>query len=802
VTDPSRVLHLLDEALALDGAQRQAFIDASCAGDAELLLRLTTLLAAESASEQFLQPLAQAPRDRSGDHIGPWRLLRELGHGGMGTVYLAERADAMYTKSAALKLLRFDVGDLRARFVNERRILATLDHPNIARLLDAGTDAAGAPYVAMEYVEGEPITAWCDRQKLDIRARINLFLKVLDSVQSAHGRLIVHRDLKPANILVGAQGEPKLLDFGIAKLIDGQSPGPTLSGMGPLTPEYASPEQVRGDPIGTASDIYALGVLLYELVTGKRPYTISSTAPGDIQRAVCDTEPERPSTVMRARGLRIDRDLDHVILRALAKAPEERYASCAQFADDLRRFLAGDPVLATNAGWNYRAGKFLKRHAVGVALTALVAAAIIGSAAVAWIQAQDARAQTRVADSERTKAERVNQFLKDMLASSDPDNRGRNVTVAALLDAAATTLDSKPGDDPGAVAAMRITLAETYDHLGLLDPALKQSQAAQALIDANPQATARERAYAAMVLGIIQWDRDDFAQAKSWLERAVAINAPGSQDIMASAENTLGSIAHRQGDNAAAIEHYQRAIDFHRSSTKRDDDGFASALTGLAVVRVEQGDLPAALSLAQEALDLVHNIQPANAALTSRVLTRIAYIRTRSKDLPGADAAYTEALKIETELYGENHPETIMTTANFAGLRVREHAYPQAEALARRAYDAARAHLPDPHMQTANAALGLGSALYGEGHAAEAVPPLRDSVAIFRKLLPQDSVLMVNTESALGLALAQSGQREEGENLLRDCVARLAKKYGPDSEEIRIAAARLKALESGQKYEP
>jgi tetratricopeptide (TPR) repeat protein len=332
----------------------------------------------------------------------------------------------------------------------------------------------------------------------------------------------------------------------------------------------------------------------------------------------------------------------------MAKPANDRYASCSQFADDLSRYLAGQPVSATHAGWSYRCAKFIGRYRVAVGLATLVVAAIIGSAVIAVVQARSAREQMRVATAEREKAEHANRFLRNMLAAPDPDKSGRDVTAAQLLDKAAAELDAVPSDDVQVTASMRVTLAETYYHLGLLEPAVMQMRIVVAELATDPRAPARDRAYASEDLGEMLAGRDD-AEARTWLLRAVATDAPHSDDIRASAENSLGQIARRLGDRAAAADHYQRAIDFYASRTAADDDGFASALVSLAVLRADENNVATALGLVQQALDLVHAIRPPNDALTSRVLTRGAYVRKRAGDLIGAEAAYEEALKIETQ---------------------------------------------------------------------------------------------------------------------------------------------------------
>jgi non-specific serine/threonine protein kinase/serine/threonine-protein kinase len=369
--------------------------------------------------------------------IGPYRLIREIGRGGMGTVLLAVRSDDAFQKRVAIKILKrgMDTEAIVRRFRTERQILASLEHPYIAGLLDGGTTADGLPYFAMEYVEGQPIDEYCDSRALDTTARLQLFGKICAAVQYAHQNLIIHRDIKPANVLVTAEGTPKLLDFGIAKLLNpelgGQTLAPTLEGLQLLTPEYASPEQVRGLPVTTATDVYSLGVLLYELLTGRRPYRITSRNPADVARIVCDSEPVRPSTAVtqiqddsapaeavtqrartaashtsrfdRSRTVDADRlrkrlagDLDTIVLKALSKEPSRRYASVDQFSEDIRRHLAGLPVIARNDTLTYRAAKFVRRNRTAVAAGILVLLTLIaGIAATAWQAREAGRARAR-----------------------------------------------------------------------------------------------------------------------------------------------------------------------------------------------------------------------------------------------------------------------------------------------------------------------------------------------------------------------------------------------------------------------
>jgi len=431
--DWRRVREILEQALELAPGRRSAYLQEACAGNAALRLEVETLIAAdERAGAGFLagnaaevSPLLAPPEDPvslTGSRIGPYQIVEEIGHGGMGTVYRAVRADDQYRKQVAIKVVRGGLGDeFRVhRFKAERQILANLDHANIARLLDGGATEDGRPYVVMEYIEGRPIDEYCDQRKLPVPERLKLFRTVCSAVAYAHQRLVIHRDIKPANILVTEEGEAKLLDFGIAKILDPEAEGAehTVTVMRLMTPEYASPEQVRGEPITTASDVYSLGVVLYGLLTGRRPYGRASRVARDIVQAVIETEPEKPSaSVTRAETVtaqtvsetrdeipeklkrRLRGDLDNIVLKALRKEPERRYVSVDQFSEDVRRHLEGLPVIARPDTFFYRSSKFVKRHKAGVGAAITVLLTLVVGLAITMHE-------TFIARAERAKAER------------------------------------------------------------------------------------------------------------------------------------------------------------------------------------------------------------------------------------------------------------------------------------------------------------------------------------------------------------------------------------------------------------
>jgi serine/threonine protein kinase/tetratricopeptide (TPR) repeat protein len=518
-----RVKQLLEEAIALDTGERSSFLDHACNSDAGLRREVDSLLSShEQAGTGFLKTpvldlkmAAAAAPVRAGRRIGVYQIVEELGRGGMGEVYRAVRADGQYTKEVAIKLVRggFDSAFVQEHFRNERQILASLDHPNIARLLDGGTTEDGVPYLVMELIGGTRIDSYCDQHRLSITERLHLFRQACGAVQYAHQRLVIHRDLKPSNILVTNEGVPKLLDFGIAKILDPARVGAETTLVRPMTPEYASPEQIRGEPITTASDVYSLGVVLYQLLTGRSPYPGVTNSSHQLARAVCDTEPGRPSTsVLKSQTVRtgdqmaqlptdqisssresspaklhrrLAGDLDSILLMALRKEPQRRYPSVEQFDEDIRRHLVALPVVATKGSWRYRSGKFFKRNRTGVLATAVVVLALIAGVGAMLRGNRIARQQAEIAQSERGKAEKrfndVRKLANSLIFEIHDSMQGLPGATPSrklLLDRAVEYLDKLSQDAIGDVDLQR-ELAWGYQRLAAVQGDTSQSNLGQ-----------------------------------------------------------------------------------------------------------------------------------------------------------------------------------------------------------------------------------------------------------------------------------------------------------------------------------
>ncbi|HQQ77898.1 MAG TPA: serine/threonine-protein kinase, partial [Thermoanaerobaculia bacterium] len=692
--EAQRIFH---EARERPPAERRAFVTSAASGDAEMEAEVASLLAADEGAGEFLETPA-APSERPRTRVGPWQILREIGHGGMGTVYLGERADGPFRKTVAVKVVRrgMDTEAVLRRFRQERQILAGLEHPNIARLLDGGNTEDGLPYLVMEHVEGEPLTAWCARRALDVPQRLALFRTVCATVQFAHQNLVVHRDLKPGNIYVTADGTPKLLDFGVAKLLNADLAGGTrdltVAGGGGFTPEYASPEQIRGERITTASDVWSLGVLLYELLAGVRPFGAAGAPPGEVAKAVLETEPERPSAAAaRAGGERMRRrlegDLDTIVLKALRKEPERRYASAEQLSEDVRRHLEGLPVKARGDTFAYRTGRLFARHRALAASAALVLLALVGGILATAHQARIARAERARADRRLEDVRKLaGSFLfefHDAIATLPGSTPARELVVRRALEYLGTLARETSGDP----AAER-DLADAYErlaevqgggsgpNLGDTKGAVASQRAALAIretLAARSGAGAREREALAVSHGMLSklllksWElgpaHDEGRKAVALLEEvAKADSSPrillrigGSYHNLGLLEDLLG----RRREALAALGKSTASYTAAAAARPGDTDarrGLALATFETASVLGHIGDAEAARTQGEKAVAIYESLlagDPSNARIKmdlAMALHDVGEYAESLKDVRGAAARHRRALTLVEEL--------------------------------------------------------------------------------------------------------------------------------------------------------
>ncbi|MEP0546562.1 MAG: serine/threonine-protein kinase [Rhodothermales bacterium] len=842
-----RAQELFLDALDVPPAERAAWLDEACDSD-ELRAEVDSLLAAHTEPglldndlhDAGLLPDGERPDPMLGRTVGPWRLEARLGVGGMGAVYRAVRDDGLYERAVAVKLLRpgADAQALGRRLRGERQILARLEHPHIARLYDGGMTDDGLPFLVLELVDGEELTAYVERRQPSVDERIALFLDVCDAVAYAHRNLVVHRDLKPSNILVTADGEVKLLDFGIARLVEADDADERTRTVGAfLTPAYAAPEQVRGEPVTTATDVYALGVVLYELLAGQRPYDLTGRSASEIERAVCLTLPTKPSATIRDAAYagraepaaRLRGDLDTIVLKALAKEPTVRYPSAEAFADDLQRHLGGLPVRARPATAGYRTRKFIQRHRTGVAAGALaVVALLVGLGMAVW--------QGRVASTEAAKAETVNAFLLDMLASPDPYADGREVRVVDVLDRTRDRVEGQFEGQPAVEAAVRHTLGVTYHELGLYDEAEAHFRRALALRErlhgprhadvAETQgrlartlqrrgehvpadslfrlALGTDRALFGdehtrvagrlSDMGTVLWEQGDYDAAEPYLRDALALEerlrGPAHDEVATNLGN-LATLLSDRGDNEEAERLYRRELAILRANHGDDHPGIPQALSHIAIIRDDLEDHAEAEALHTEALALFRRLKGDDHPDVGYAMNNLASVKANLGDLDAAVALQSEAAALYEAALGPDHPNLGIQYNNIASVQRQQGDIAGAEAAYRRAVEIWQAGLSPDHPYLGYGLSNLGAVLLAQDRPREALPLLREAHAIRVALLPPDNPERANTASILGAALSDLGDVAEAESLLVASYEVLHEALGAGHTMTARAAERL-----------
>lgn len=756
-----------NRALELDGTTRGAFVADFAKTEPGLVARLRDMLRAAEQEHDPLQDSVQraaaayAPRLPS--HVGPFKVLRQLGVGGMGAVYLCTRSDGDFEQMLAVKRLGHTVassGMRRDRLVLERRVLARLRHPNIAQLIDGGDDADGTPYVAMEYIEGTRIGQYADSRTLDRRGRIKLFLQLCSAVQFAHRNSIVHRDLKPDNVLVDAYGQVKLLDFGIAKLLGDSDTGDARlqTVAGAMTPHYASPEQVRGEIVSQASDIYSLGMMLYELLTGQRAYALDTTRPSEIERIVCETTPPAPSRVAGWHGA-FGGDLDAIVLKALHKEPERRYASAAQMGDDLQRLLDGKPVLARPDSRTYRVHTFVRRHTLGVSISLLALLVLTGFAATMAWQAERLQQQRDLAQTEANLATQSTNFLLNVFTASDPRQRNSTEPTAHdLLDAAAKRLPTAMSGDPLARARIMRVIGIAYAHLGDGKRGIGLLRQSLALSEKHAGPNSADAADARNRLGDILRQFGHLDEAESMLERAVAWRANNGPVDYALAEsyNNLGLLQSNLGHLDAAEATLRRSIALHQQANGKDTIGTVYPRHNLAIVLRQQGRLKEARAMAGKALFIKKEQQLPTAEIgtTQSVLAQI------ERDMGLLDDALrdaTQSLAIRRSAYGEHSPMIDRELLTLASVRLARGEVAPARNLYREALAIADGEQTRGSLSAARIHLAWGRFLLATGQQAQARREIELAQKTAAHFLSPGSAALEVYNSALREAVKASG---------------------------------------------
>ena len=835
----------LDEALDIPADGRAAWLASVSVKDAALAAELRGILAQHQTvhDSAFLERTVLDPRTAlrhtlAGQVLGSYRLVSHIGQGGSGGVWLAERCDGRFQGRAAVKLL--DVALVgragEERFRREGTFLARLRHPRIAHLIDAGVSPAGQPYLVLEHVDGQAIDRFCDDRTLGVQDRVRLFLDVLQGVAHAHANLIVHRDIKPANVLVSSDGQVKLLDFGIAKLLErdssasatpAESSAITRDHGAALTPQFAAPEQLSGEPVTTATDVYALGVLLYLLLSGQHPAGHGHETAVTLVRAILEAEPPRVSdavvsgtetgdalarharqcgTTMAGLHRSLRGDLDAIVARALKKNPADRYASVDAFAADLQRYLRHEPVSARPATPGYRVARFVRRHAGGVAAFAGVVMLVAG---LTTVHTRRLAAERDHAQRERGKAVKISELLMGLLTSADPyaiRSSSSEPTVRGLLDAGADQVQKDLAGEPELQAEMLTAMGRTYRRLGLFDKARQLLE--QALANGRT-AFGEEHVQVAQTLdylGVVLADTGDYAAAGRTLERALAIRRKllGQHGDVAITLVELGRIYQDQGLNQRAEPLQREALDIRRNVLGDEHRETAVSLSDLASVLRLNGDLQAAEPLLRQSLELNIKTRGADHPNTAVSMHDLALIALTRGDYPAAEAGLRQALVLQRKALGDRHPVVAATLNSIARVLREQRRFDEAAAAEQEAIAIARAAFVIDHQLVGIYTINLGSMELARNHPAEAERLLRDGLRIRsrapglvptrRRTVREDDWSLGAARSLLGASLLAQRRYPEAESALLEARRELEALPAAGGAEMKVALARLVEL--------
>ena len=822
-----QIAAIFDEAVELQGVEREARLDALCAGDAALRSEVESLLAGDAAAANGAVQLIDsptlareawqelvAPASAIGSLIGPWRVLRELGRGGMGVVYLVERADGQYEQRAALKLMRAsgDPAALRRRFLRERQILAKLEHPHITRLLDGGVTTAGEPYFALEYIDGEPLLEHL-ASRADLATRLRLFLEICAAVQFAHRQLVVHCDIKPSNVLVNRDGQVKLLDFGIASMLGPATASADETQLHALTPAYAAPEQLRGESVTTATDVFALGAVLHEMLTGVRAHQLAANA-SSMDRLAAISDPRRalPSTAVGskhaapARGnaapyppvpARLLRgDLDVITETALQAEPERRYATVDALADDVRRHLEGTPIAARRASATYRFGKFVARHRIGVALASAALLALLGALGTALLQTRLAREQTaqaqvaaRLAMQQSERAEGVRRILVGVFEQAEPDaHGGRPISARELLEMGERQIDGAFATQPAVESDAATLISELYVQIGDFDRAKALLQRALAASD-DPRVPREVKARVLVGIASVELETNAYDDAIEHARQGLALldeTHEGAALSVAKAHSVVTNVLIAKGQLAEAEAMLRESLARDGAALGAYSEAVAESWIQLGNVFGRTDRLDEAEQAFRSAIAILRSLFGEHSYHVAHALNELSSVLSDKDDYAGAEEALQQSLQVRLRTVGEDHRDTFIVRHNLLVLqetmgRVAE-ALPQRLALLERAQGNGRVTLRD----LASYYLATGRDQRDVGQFDAAAPMLHKAIQAFGDTLGPNTDIAVSAWRSLGTTLTLAGRYDEAEEALRKALEIQANRTGDNP--VRMAS--------------
>lgn len=822
-TRSKHVLELCDRALALSEAERDDFLIAQCADDAQLRTAVESVLVAVGQSRQFLGDDNAPGGDNasfSGRRIGKYRIKERLGKGGMGSVYLAERNEDGFNQRVAVKFVHGHMlaNEVIARFNAERQILAALNHPYIAALIDGGTTAEGVPYLVMEYVDGQPIDEYCDGNELSLSQRIALIQKVAMAVQSAHQNLIVHRDLKPSNVLITRDGIPKLLDFGIAKIIQPDDSGAhgntTLFGRQAMTPDYASPEQILENKMTTASDVYTLGVLAYQLLVGERPYHIQSSSHREMMKSVEGLTIPRPSTrldtiasaELKARIAHqrattpgqlqrsLQGDLDTILLMALRQEPERRYHSVAQFAEDLQRYVRGLPVIAREDTASYRARKFLQRNwfaAVAIMLVLLsLTAGLVGYA----LQAQEAQRQRDVARDEAHRAENTVSFLRDVLFAGDPFASAENEqTVDDVLAYAEANLEQQYANEPASQASLLTALADVRIARSNYQQGAELAARAVHIYDSELGTAGNGAANAYRVQALAERYLENFELADELADKSIGLYLAQPQPDWSGlviAYDTSANIKVFRVEFEQAEQQFDRALAVYRQNDVDDVPQLIATYSNMGVLFLNSARYDLAEQYFDDAIELTLEIDASDGQAGMLYTNRAGALSNLGR-LDESINSYIKGIALLRASAGPLHRETLVAITSLAGTQRQAGDLDAAARTIREALDVVE-QVPEMSPFIVSYVQNVaGAILCEQGDTQRGMLQAQASLQTCRKMLPADHWAIASGAAAVGACYAAAAEYEDAERILLDALQALEASLGEDGEPTIATRKRL-----------
>ena len=790
-----RAAEIFAEARTVDPAARDAFVDKACGGDAGLRSEVATLLGAADDSEAYFAQLAgrvslsamaddePLPADKI---IGAWRLVRRIGSGGMGAVYLAERADEQFEQQAALKILPtgLDTGDARARFLVERQILARLVHDNIARLLDGGVTDDGLPYFVMDYVDGMPIDEYCRAMGLDVDGRLQLVLSVADAVQYAHRKLVVHRDLKPNNVLVDSQGEVRLLDFGIATVLE-PDPGNdrlTRESRRPATPAFASPEMLRGESVDVTTDVYSIGALLYALLAGRAPVSFVGMTLAEMCAHATTAIPPPVSRFEPRAG----DELDAIIGRALARLPEERYPTVEALADDLRNYRAGRPVSARRPTPLYRARKFVRRHRIGVSFAGFAAAAVAALVGLALYSAVVSDRQAQQIALERDRAERTRDFLVSIFESTDPNVAPGEQTVRSIREGARARIEDALAGQPEVQADLLQAMGSVYQNWRLTAEGRDVMQRELELREALGGAESDEYADTLIGLAYITEIGGDYESSIQYARRALEIyERHGDRMGQAAAHERTGRVLHLQGDYDGARRHFDRGLELVDSAVGPDSIEASYLTEHIANLLNHQEQYEESLAEFRRTLSVRRKHVTDDSSEISALYLGMGAVLAKLARFDEATDAYEQGLAMNARLFGPDNSYRLYFVNGLGKVAEQRGAINEARAHFVEARSLILRDMPQsPNLAFATANVARTMMQLGQYEDARSL--YREAEEIFATRLPRHWALgTVRTQ--LGLCLVEAAEYAEAEALILDGIAILERQWGADHHEVQAA---------------